>query len=873
MEGSAPERRRKLMTYGKSSKKQIHRKSQSQQGAPIEGPRNSFGGSSQFQLQSQPQIPEMDHNRRETHPIPKIAHRSIHSSEERATNDEFALSSDDRQQNLRTPKRRRMLTGNKEQIHQKDGVFSSATRCQSPKRPHNVLGAFDIQSNPESESSVRSRLSLTETKGTRRDLEIPAQPDSISQKLSAGYRVSSKTSDVKFDPGGLELTTPSLRPDYPYRERSSNMDFKDIGPVDGHSGPQRQLSDLTCSENSELDKYHSLTPMPSADIVTEPREGSSTRRRLVDSLGIHDPRWRDPSADSDENDQLPTSSQADDADMASDDFLTESRRILHQPLESRHKKADRIANTNLSSRSGGSKITYARQRSFLSNIDISEDTQAELPQPIYGRLEPANSTPSIGSDEISGLGSVRSIHELRQAGGNARFQGIVDSIFEDVEDAANSVSARRDGLIQLCEKLSDRQFARRFVESGSFRRLASCITPQLDAISSYLVICAYGLILCIGAVPSTVTMTFWPRILTMIPSLLAMDEDISTLVAQRRYGLSRANQAAIRDLSSHLRKSTVLTDQLPSWLSPQRMLLRSMQLTTRKFRERGEIADILPDVAVSELTQLLLKHSLLAKDLDSISKDVLILESTLSILEAHTTLSSSIGDDHQNALKPLAQTSHLLSSLGVLKEGRSKQLLILHLRLILNVTNNNPSLCEDFANTELVRGLVEIVLTNFQMASGDFIGEKKDSLDIVILALGALINLTEESETSRKIIFTLEIDSRSLLEHLLHLFSVGLETISEADSVVQTHSNVAFGYLSILLCTLCLDMEIRSCLSISLGGTGLARVLATVDEFLHYHRKVDEELHQSQSEKDPLIEFTSRLQGILSQIRGTEAGV
>lgn len=68
-------------------------------------------------------------------------------------------------------------------------------------------------------------------------------------------------------------------------------------------------------------------------------------------------------------------------------------------------------------------------------------------------------------------------------------------------------------------------------------------------------------------------------------------------------------------------------------------------------------------------------------------------------------------------------------------------------------------------------------------------------------------------------------------------------------------------------------MEVRSRLKISLGGTGLARLLATVDEFLHYHRKVDEELQQSQAESGPLVEFTSKLQGILNQIRAIEAGV
>lgn len=83
--------------------------------------------------------------------------------------------------------------------------------------------------------------------------------------------------------------------------------------------------------------------------------------------------------------------------------------------------------------------------------------------------------------------------------------------------------------------------------------------------------------------------------------------------------------------------------------------------------------------------------------------------------------------------------------------------------------------------------------------------------------------------------------------------------------MVQTHSNVAFGYLSILLCTVSLDPEVRAFTANSLEGHGLTKILATVDEFLHYHRKVDEELQQSQA----MTEFTTRLQGIVDQIRAT----
>jgi hypothetical protein len=89
---------------------------------------------------------------------------------------------------------------------------------------------------------------------------------------------------------------------------------------------------------------------------------------------------------------------------------------------------------------------------------------------------------------------------------------------------------------------------------------------------------------------------------------------------------------------------------------------------------------------------------------------------------------------------------------------------------------------------------------------------------------------------------------------------------------VQTHTNVAFGYLSILLSTLCLDDEARFYLRRSLPEQNLDRLLATVDEFLRHYRKVEEELHCPAPEDDPVAEFTSRLQGIVNRIRYLESG-
>lgn len=89
---------------------------------------------------------------------------------------------------------------------------------------------------------------------------------------------------------------------------------------------------------------------------------------------------------------------------------------------------------------------------------------------------------------------------------------------------------------------------------------------------------------------------------------------------------------------------------------------------------------------------------------------------------------------------------------------------------------------------------------------------------------------------------------------------------------MQTHSNVAFGYLSILLCTLSLDESVRARLRRSLCGNGLSRVLATAEEFLQYHRKVEDELRSLGGEQDQVAGFTSRLQGLVERIRRYEKG-
>lgn len=79
----------------------------------------------------------------------------------------------------------------------------------------------------------------------------------------------------------------------------------------------------------------------------------------------------------------------------------------------------------------------------------------------------------------------------------------------------------------------------------------------------------------------------------------------------------------------------------------------------------------------------------------------------------------------------------------------------------------------------------------------------------------------------------------------------------------ETSTNVAFGYLSVLISYLCITERVLTHVRSKLTGGTIQPLLAAVGEFLHYHQKIDEELYRNGGEIDLKASFTTRLQGIV----------
>ena len=88
--------------------------------------------------------------------------------------------------------------------------------------------------------------------------------------------------------------------------------------------------------------------------------------------------------------------------------------------------------------------------------------------------------------------------------------------------------------------------------------------------------------------------------------------------------------------------------------------------------------------------------------------------------------------------------------------------------------------------------------------------------------------------------------------------------ISERD----TQSNVAFGYLSVLLANLSLNKQIRQRVISQMQGATLKPLLTAVSEFLECHRRVtDQIIQQGEQEVDLKAGLLGRLQELLEQLQ------
>lgn len=502
----------------------------------------------------------------------------------------------------------------------------------------------------------------------------------------------------------------------------------------------------------------------------------SPRKRLIDSLGTADNRGSEAF--------MPMSHYMPKPLYPSDEANSTSarRRLARKASESRTCDSGHLRRSppppTPSSMLRSSGVTYSRQRSFLNdslsltdfeNHDVMNSHEFE---PKTKSLNISSSRISPEEDDAHDSKPVRSIHELRRAGDNARFREVIDSIFEDIEDRYNSKSGRCCALAELCGKLLDSQFVHRFSEQGFDERLVNCTLNDLDLVSASLALSAHRLIIVGGHTSRVFSDSLWARILELPTALLDTEDDILILARGPSIGLSKTAQASIRDVRSHLLPA--IGSPSPC-LSPQLLALECIKSSLVVLRERGHTIRPFPTLLLGKLIDLVAENAI--KDLNSSAPkgQLQFLDRVFLILENYSVISGPFDYNHCRCFRRLVHFHQVL----ILDHCDRRQVSISYIRVILNITNKEPTLCDSFATPDIVCGLANIVTTEFRDISRELCDQDNGTLNEVILALGALINLAEKTKQSRAILISSNNRAVSFFHQLLEQFSGRVRTMDQ----------------------------------------------------------------------------------------------
>ncbi|KAL8745676.1 MAG: hypothetical protein Q9190_002216 [Brigantiaea leucoxantha] len=437
---------------------------------------------------------------------------------------------------------------------------------------------------------------------------------------------------------------------------------------------------------------------------------------------------------------------------------------------------------------GSSKVTYAHQRSYLTDdrsgdapmpgvhsLHNREDSTENLHMPYEdGGFEAGLTKPQRDSpDDIDSSqgGTMRTIHELRKAGGNVRQLGDLEAIMDDI-DGPNGLppALRRSRMLELVSKLQEPYCARLFTEQSLEARLVTSKWLVDDPILRTLLAAA---LLSLTAAPmpaQTLFSTNDSRVLRVFNLLLAGKTSLDSLLQDPRVKLSKIARKEFDSFRHTLLRSNIWRLGRPPRVSEQFLGLQGLEYFIRFQREKGWRAEILSEELLVRIIKFL--PTSWPHEVSQLADSEIHFAASLavSILESCTVGDLGTSEDFwsDDTLEPVIK---LLPNLSTCPETNIGPIRILALRLCLNLTNNSPRLCQAFSRADVVSAIFNSIHSLFSTLSNTPLeNELTDHLDALILSLGLLINLVEWSDAMRGLLMNLPDGGSSYLEALLQIF-------------------------------------------------------------------------------------------------------
>lgn len=516
---------------------------------------------------------------------------------------------------------------------------------------------------------------------------------------------------------------------------------------------------------------------------------------------------------------------------------------------------------------GGPKVTYARTRSYLPEESFEDDLVAgfalDTPKPplqgsslsksMTALQKPAFDLTDSDSEE-NGPGKIRTIHELRASGRNVSGMYDIEELMRDIGNHSTSHrSRRRSALIELGTKVMNKSFAARLVAHGFDAQLKAECNATSDEVVDFVLVAVMALIM-VSEPPEHIVSSLCDRCLvSWLVELTSRNTEVIVFAKARHNNMSKAAQESLLEFCDTLKKQNTLWGQhIPSVLTTRLIALATLDHFVTKLRGMGHHSDLL---STTELEQILPKLSQCPNESQNLDAAF-----SISILESLSTTLSS-------ATWPETVVAHVQDTLIGLKpiSPSQRQTLFLNLRLCLNLTNGNTRNCKILTlNAATVTYLMSLLQHGFENLDSELDDESgKLALDLLVLAMGIMINLTESCDEAQQ----QATHHTAQLSALVTSFHQGQKQMLHAESVEESVSNVAFGYLAVMLANLCQHAEAARLIAAELPGRNLDTLIEAVAEFVRHHEKVDTMNFGGAEGREVWGAFTEKLNAVLARLR------
>ncbi|KAL2191280.1 hypothetical protein L209DRAFT_776227 [Thermothelomyces heterothallicus CBS 203.75] len=574
------------------------------------------------------------------------------------------------------------------------------------------------------------------------------------------------------------------------------------------------------------------------------------RRRLIDALA--------------EQVQEETSSSEDEASSRDSELANARSPLAVQasptPVSTVLSRPTTTARAVLATKKTGPKFTYSQQRSMLADDDdpllgaggLGDLGDGPAGGALFnlGRLTKSSTVNAISyldeDDETGNTGAVRSIHELRQAGANSRFADEMDDILDraGLPSSAKPSSLRRGALLEVAQKLKDKDFRQQFRNHSDGGNLFRSLADENDLISGYAILAIVTTLLAATTSAHLIQQLRSQGLAALVSKLLDLPADIALLAKDRKHNVSKNGQLTIATIKSSLLELPVWKPFSPTSLSPRTLALKCLDLLMRQPSHASAEDEVLSQAVTDRLFSILAEGVSDAACWDlpnqNESCDFYL---ALHVLEGHSVSAmqsrlSSVWTGHYAPIVAEVLEAALQRPTDQLGDLES-----LTLRISLNITNHNGEASRMFVEKGLLRRLAESASSAFEMVLSSMRVDSFMSkvLESLIMMLGAMINFcVYYPPASRNLVEEQGDGTGSPLNRLIRHFADNHTKTGDADSMEKTQLNVALGYLSVLLGYLSLSDSIRDRFIRVHPKKSIQPLLDSINEFIAFHRQVAE---------------------------------